>query len=158
MEKHEHDCIFCKIVNGEISYHKIWEDDKHLAFLSIFPNTEGATVVIPKKHYASYAFNLPDDILKDLIIATKEVAILIDKNLDDVGRTALVFEGFGVDHVHSKLFPMHGTSDMGGWRPLESGLKVNTFFKKYPGFISSHDSERMSDEELDKVAKKIRGE
>jgi hypothetical protein len=39
-------CIFCNIVNGEAPCHKIWEDAKHLAFLSIFPNTQGFSVVI----------------------------------------------------------------------------------------------------------------
>jgi len=149
------DCIFCKIASGEIPCHKIWEDKDYLAFLSIFPNTEGFTVVIPKKHYPSYAFDLPDDILKDLIIASKKVARLLDSKLDDVGRTALMFEGFGVDHVHSKLFPMHGTANMKEWRPIES--KINKFFKKYEGYISSHDYERVDDKTLDKLAKRIRG-
>ncbi|MEA3414115.1 MAG: HIT family protein [Nanoarchaeota archaeon] len=152
------DCVFCKIVEGKIPCHKVWENENYLAFLSIFPNTLGTTVVIPKKHYSSYAFNLPDKILKDLIIATKKVAKLIDSNLNDVGRTALVFEGFGVDHVHSKLFPMHGTGNMGKWKSLESENKMNAFFEKYPGFISSHDSYKMSDKELVKIASKIRGE
>ncbi|MEK7611310.1 MAG: HIT domain-containing protein, partial [Patescibacteria group bacterium] len=106
------DCIFCKIVKGELPAHRIYEDGKHLAFLSIFPNTEGFSVVITKEHYSSYAFDLPDEILKDLIIAAKKVAKLLDSKLSDVGRTGLIFEGFGVDHVHAKLFPMHGTKDM----------------------------------------------
>jgi histidine triad (HIT) family protein len=50
------DCIFCKIVKGKAPAHKIWEDKKHLAFLSIFPNTEGFTVVITKKHYPFICF------------------------------------------------------------------------------------------------------
>ena len=57
----EQDCIFCKIVKGESHCHKIWEDEEHLAFLSIYPNTLGASVVIPKKHFSSYAFHMPDD-------------------------------------------------------------------------------------------------
>lgn len=52
-------CIFCQIVEGKAPCHKVWEDEHHLAFLSIFPNTDGFTVVIPKKHYPSYAFDLP---------------------------------------------------------------------------------------------------
>lgn len=43
-------CIFCEIVAGNIPSHKIYEDDKYLAFLDIFPTTEGHTLVIPKKH------------------------------------------------------------------------------------------------------------
>ena len=70
----ENNCIFCKIVKGEIPCHKIWEDEKHLAFLSIFPNTDGFSVVIPKKHFSSYAFDLPDEVLSELVIASKKVA------------------------------------------------------------------------------------
>lgn len=147
------DCLFCKIVSGEAPSHKVWESDTHLAFLTIFPNTEGATVVIPKEHYGSYAFDLPDDVLFALVLATKEVAKLLDNKLDDVGRTGMIFEGFGVDHVHAKLFPMHGTDDMSEWRPIES--KQKTYFEKYPGYLSSHDADRADDETLSRVAKKI---
>ena len=148
------DCIFCKIVEGNAPSHKIWENENYLAFLSIFPNTEGTTVVIPQKHYASYPFDLPDNVLSSLMLATKKVAKLLDLKLDDVGRTAMVFEGFGVDHVHAKLFPMHGTK-MKEWRPIES--KINKYFEKYEGYISSHDYKRADDEKLSELANKIKG-
>ncbi len=45
------DCIFCKIVAGEIPAHKVYEDENYLAFLSINPESAGHTLVIPKKHY-----------------------------------------------------------------------------------------------------------
>ena len=147
------DCIFCKIVKGELPCHKIWEDENHLAFLSIFPNTEGFTVVIPKKHYPSYAFDVPEDILKDLVIAAKKVAKLLDFKLEDVGYTGLIFEGFQIDHLHAKLFPMHGTKSK-KWKPIKSN--VNKYFKKYEGYISSHNFKRADDKELEKLAKKIR--
>ncbi len=150
------DCIFCKIVKGEISCHKIWEDEKHLAFLSIFPNTEGFSVVIPKKHFSSYAFNLPDNILCDLVIASKKVAKLIDSKLEDVGRTGMIFEGFGIVHVHTKLFPMHGTADMKKWKEIKSD--TNQYFEKYKGYIASNDSKRANDEKLNELAQKIRNE
>ena len=98
------ECIFCKIVKGEEVAHKIWEDEKHLAFLSIFPNTEGFSVVITKEHYPSYVFDLPKDVLIELVKAAKKVAKLLDKKFDDVGRTGMILEGFGVDHAHAKLF------------------------------------------------------
>ncbi len=148
-------CIFCKIAKGEAPCHKIWEDDKHLAFLSIFPNTEGFSVVIPKKHYPSYAFSTDDSVLQELMLAVKKVALLLDKNLDDVGRTGMVFEGFGVDHLHAKLFPMHGTK-VDEWKPIKSN--VNKYFEKYEGYISSHDFKRADDIKLAALAKKIRGE
>ncbi|MCX6763226.1 MAG: HIT family protein [Candidatus Moranbacteria bacterium] len=147
------DCIFCQIVRGEIPCHKIWEDRKHLAFLSIFPNTEGFSVVIPKKHYGSYAFDLPDNVLKELVAAAKKVGKLLDKKLTDVGRTGMIFEGFGVDHVHAKLFPMHGTK-LENWKPFHSD--INKYFKKYEGYICSNDYERADDKKLAKLAKNIR--
>ncbi len=150
------ECIFCKIVKGEAPSHKVWEDEKHIAFLSIFPNTKGTTVVIPKAHYTSYAFDLPDEILSELMLATKKVAKILDEKLDDVGRTAMVFEGYGVDHIHAKLFPMHGTKDMKEWRPIES--KVEKYFDTYEGYISSHDYERADDTELATLEKHLRGE
>ena len=147
------ECIFCKIVKGEAPSHKIWEDAKHLAFLSIFPNTEGFSVVISKDHYSSYPFELSDEVLKDLLIATKQVARLLDSKLADVGRTGMIFEGFGVDHIHAKLFPMHGTR-MKEWKPLKSN--VDKYFEKYEGYISSHDYKRADDSALAQLAEKIR--
>jgi len=150
------DCIFCKIVKGGIPAHKIWEDTNHIAILSIYPNTPGFTVVLTKKHHPSYAFENDDKVLTRLILATKKVAELLDLSFEDVGRTGMFFEGFGVDHLHSKLFPMHGTADIRDWEQIESGSNRKEFYKKYPGFLSSHDSLRVSDEELEKMAKRIR--
>lgn len=146
------DCIFCKIVAGESPSYKVWEDENHIAFLSIFPNTEGVTVVIPKQHYPSYAFDLPEEVFIDLVLAAKKVAKLLDSKLEDVGRTAMVFEGFGVDHIHAKLFPMHGTK-MESWKPIKSD--INKYFEKYEGYISSHDADRADDEKLAELAKKL---
>ena len=147
------DCVFCKIIKGEIPAHKIWEDKNHLAFLGIFPNTEGMTAVVTKKHHPSYAFDADNSVLCDLVITAKTVGKLLDSKLNDVGRTGLVLEGFGVDHLHAKLFPMHGTK-MEGWRPIHSN--INTYFDKYPGYISSHDSNRAGDKDLKDLADKIR--
>lgn len=74
----------------------------------------------PEKHYPSYAFDLPPQALADLMLATQKVAKKLDKAFPDVSRTGMFFEGFGVDHVHSKLSPMHGTGDLTHWKPIES--------------------------------------
>ena len=152
-KKPQEECIFCKIVKGDLPCHKIWEDQNHLAFLSIFPNTEGFSVVITKKHYPSDAFGVSEDVLINLIIASKKVAKLLNKKLKDVGRTGLILEGFGVDHLHTKLFPMHGTK-MKKWKPIKSN--VDKYFEKYEGYISSHDYKRADDKKLAELAKKIR--
>lgn len=148
-------CVFCKIVKDESPSHKVWEDEKYLAFLSIFPNTPGVTVIIPKEHTPSYIFDNSDEVISELMIASKKVAKLIDGALEDVGRCGVVFEGFGVDHLHAKLFPLHGTAYMQEWKPIES--RIDTFFEKYPGYISSHDADRVPDDKLSEIAKKIRG-
>lgn len=148
------DCIFCKYAQGIEECHKIWEDEDHLAFLSIFPNTEGFSIVIPKQHYSSYVFDLEDEVLKKLIIAAKHVGKLLDKKLENVGRTGLIFEGFGIDHAHAKLFPMHQTASMPKWEPLIA--HVDKYFEKYEGYISSHDYVREDDKVLEKLARKIR--
>lgn len=132
----------------------MWENENFLAFLSIYPNTEGTTVVIPKAHHPSYVFDLPDEVLAKLMIATKTVAKLLDPKLADVGRTAMVFEGYGVDHVHAKLFPMHGTADLKEWKKIESN--VDKYFDQYEGYVSSHDYERADDAQLSELAKQIR--
>lgn len=147
-------CIFCQIVKGVAPCHKIWEDENHLSFLSIFPNTQGFSVVITKKHYPSYAFNLPKKVLINLILAAQETAKLLDAKLEDVGRTGMILEGFGVDHVHAKLFPMHGTK-MTKWKPIKS--KIDKYFDQYEGYISSHNYKRANDSQLVQIAKKIRG-
>jgi diadenosine tetraphosphate (Ap4A) HIT family hydrolase len=147
------DCIFCRIVKGELPAHKIWEDERHLAFLSIFPNTEGFSVVTTKRHYPSYAFNLPMDVLAGLTAAAATVGKLLDRAFDDVGRTGMIFEGFGVDHVHAKLFPMHGTK-LADWKPLHSD--VDKYFERYEGYLSSHDYKRADDAKLAALAEKIR--
>lgn len=146
-------CIFCDIVSGQGKAHIIWEDEKHLAFLSIFPNTQGFSVVIPKAHYSSYAFDLPTEVFIYLSLAARNVGKLLDKKLPGVGRTGMIFEGFGVDHVHAKLFPMHGTKDM-IWRQRKSN--IDTYFTEYQGYISSHDSKRADDEQLAQLARQIR--
>jgi histidine triad (HIT) family protein len=147
------DCIFCKIVAGEVPSHRVWEDEKHVAFLSIFPNTEGVTVVIPKAHYDSYVFDLEDEVMVALMRAARTVANQIDRALPDVGRTGLIFEGFGVNHVHAKLFPMHGT-ESDSWREHKSS--IDTYFDTYPGYLSSHDGKREDDATLAATAEKLR--
>ena len=110
--------------------------------------------MITKKHYPSYAFSLPDHILKELIIASKQVGKLLDSKLLDVGRTGMILEGFGVNHLHSKLFPMHGTKNIKKWKPMKSN--INKYFEQYEGYISSHDYRRADDTNLAKIAEIIR--
>lgn len=147
-------CIFCDIVAGKVPCHKIWEDSDHLAFLSIFPNTPGFSVVIPKRHISSYLFSQEDEVVSDLVIAAKKVGTLLDSALEGVARTGMIFEGYGVDHLHAKLFPMHGTGSSSEFKPIASS--VEKYFERYEGYISSHDYKRADDSVLEELAEKIR--
>lgn len=148
------DCIFCKMINGQAPMHLIWEDDAHVAFLSIYPNTPGFSVVVPRQHCGSYAFAQSDEVLSALIIAAKKVALLIDKAFADVGRTGLMLEGYGIDHLHAKLFPMHGTGNSSAFKPISSS--VDKFFEHYEGYISSHDFKGETTQDLTTIARRIR--
>jgi len=147
------DCIFCKIADGAAPAHIVWEDTAHMAFLTPFPNTEGFTVVITKEHHPSYIADVSRDVREGLINAACAVAKQIDRSFEDVGRTGIMFEGFGVNHIHAKLFPMHGThSDV--WKKRAS--KEHKYFETYEGYISSHDAPAADEEALKATAKKIR--
>lgn len=147
------DCIFCQIAQGNSPAHKIWEDDKHLSFLSIFPNTEGFTVTIPKQHYDSNALHAEDSVLTALTLAAKQTAKLLENSLEDVNRVGLIFEGFGVDHLHAKLFPMHGTKT-GTWQQHKT--KIDKYFTYYEGYIATNDYLPADSAQLSALAKKIK--
>lgn len=141
-------CIFCKIARGEIPCAKIWEDSEHLAFLDINPNVIGMTLVIPKKHFESYAFNMPDKDHHSLIDAAKKTAKMLEKGLG-TQRVAMVMEGMGVNHAHIKLYPLF---------VLENKTKEPThrvFFEAYEGYISTELGPQRSSAELSLIAQEI---
>jgi diadenosine tetraphosphate (Ap4A) HIT family hydrolase len=142
--------LFDKIVSGEIPSYKVWEDEKHLAFLTPFPNTPGFTVVIPKTNPGDYVFAVDDNVMNDLIGASKAVAKILEKALG-VERVALVFEGTGVAYLHAKLIPLHGK--LGGQTNVWSHHQE--FYPEYVGYFTTAEGPRMSDEELKDIQKKI---
>lgn len=148
------ECLFCRIAAGEIPVRVIEQNDVHMAFLTKYPNTPGCTVVIPKVHFPSYFADCDPAIIGGLISFASRVSKILDNAFDDVGRTALVFEGYGVDHLHAKLFPMHGTpkSDQ-PWKEIKSD--INTWTNRYRGYVSSHDCDICSDADLDAVHQRI---
>lgn len=145
------DCIFCQIVAGKIPAHKVYEDEEFLAFLDINPNTAGMTVLTTKKHYPSYAFDLPKNVYDRLLQTAKKVAQLLDEKLG-VQRTALVMEGMGIDHVHLKLYPLHGLEA----KFQEMWAKDRVFFNKYSGYLTTQLGPRANDADLKTLAAKIR--
>ena len=107
------DCLFCKIIDGEIPCHKVYEDEKIIAFLDIQPLTRGHTLVIPKEH-ASSIDKLSQDsaaalgkalpsVSKALMNATGAIAYnLIQNN----GKEA----GMSIPHVHVHIIPRYQDS------------------------------------------------
>ncbi|MBI5803111.1 HIT family protein [Candidatus Pacearchaeota archaeon] len=143
-------CIFCKIIRGKIPSVKIWEDKNFMAILDINPNVKGMTLVIPKKHFDSYVFEMNERAYLEIMKATKKIAQLLDKKLK-VKRTALVMEGLGVNHAHIKLYPIYGLEN----KFEEIWAKDKVFFKKYPGYITTQLGPQKSTEELKKTADEI---
>lgn len=150
-------CIFCEIVSGNIKTPGIfWDDEEFMAFLSIDPNTEGFSCVIPKKHFRGDVFKMPDIALQKFIIAAKKSAAILENYFDDVGRVGLIAEGMGIDHAHIKLVPMHGTENLkqGIWKQILSGKEF--WFDKYEGWISSGSGPMVNPEELKKLADELK--
>ncbi|HIH32590.1 TPA: HIT family protein [Candidatus Woesearchaeota archaeon] len=144
------DCIFCKIVRGEIPSFKFWEDKEHIAILDIFPNTKGMALVLTKKHYDSYAFDMPDDAYSKIMLASKKVGKILDNKLK-TKRTALVMEGMGINHIHVKLYPLYGLDE----KFKETWSKEKRFFDKYEGYISTILGPEADKNELKKLADKL---
>lgn len=97
------DCIFCKIASGEIPAEKIYEDERHVAFLDIKPVAPGHTLLIPKKHYRWF-YDLPDDEYTELFLKAKElVPMLKERYRGEYVKLGAV--GTDVPHVHLHLIP-----------------------------------------------------
>ena len=141
--------VFSSIIDDRDGY-IVWEDTKHIAFLTPFPNTPGLTVVIPKQNIGDYIFSLDSKEYIQLLVATKKVAALLQIALE-APRVALVFEGTGVPHVHAKLYPLHGdkASKTNVW---SDHIEYSDVYRKY---LTTVEGPRMSDERLKEIQQKI---
>ncbi len=102
------DCIFCKIIKGEIPSYTIYEDDIVKVFLDIDPKTNGDTLIIPKKHFTNI-----DDIdletLSHINKVTKDMYTLLKSKLHCDGMTVIQNNDYGqeVKHYHVHLTPRY---------------------------------------------------
>ena len=108
------DCIFCKIVRGDIPCHKVYEDDDVLAFLDISQTTKGHTHVISKEHFRNLLY-VPKDILAKVMgaaqkIAQAQVASLGAKGVNIINNTNEV-AGQTVMHFHVHVIPRYSNED-----------------------------------------------
>ena len=101
-------CVFCKIISGEIPGYKVYEDDSTLAFLDIAPVSHGHTLVVTKKHYANME-EVPAEELSDLIKAVKKVGRALKDGLEIQGYNIQVNNGPAagqiVPHLHFHVTP-----------------------------------------------------
>ncbi len=102
------ECIFCKILAGEIPSFKIHEDDKTLAFMDINPLHPGHSLVIPKGHFENI-YTAPDEVLADMIAATRRLATAVNSALSPDGVNVIQANGPGaaqsVFHIHFHVVP-----------------------------------------------------
>jgi len=107
--------IFSKIIAGEIPSYRIHEDERYYAFLDINPLAKGHTLVIPKVE-TDYLFDLEDDLLGDMMVFAKKVALAIDRTMD-CKRVGLAVLGLEVPHAHIHLIPINDLYDIEFSRP-----------------------------------------
>jgi len=98
------DCVFCKLVSGEIPSVKIYEDKRFIAVMDAFPATENQFIVIPKEHVTSRFTDVPDHVLADAVLTAKKVATHVDFKLGT--RACMTIEGFQVPHLHVVIYPL----------------------------------------------------
>ncbi len=115
------DCIFCKIVAGDIPSHKVYEDDATLAFLDIHPATRGHTLVIPKEHAADL-FALSYEAACAAMRSTQVVARILQNVVKPDGINVRQNNGSAagqdVFHYHVHVIPRwQGDQAVGGWKP-----------------------------------------
>lgn len=102
--------IFSKIINGEIPCYKVLENNNFLAFLDINPLVKGHVLVIPKIE-TDYFFDLEDDLLSEMMVFSKKVAIKI-REIFPCKKIGVSVVGLEVPHAHIHLIPINSINDM----------------------------------------------
>ncbi|MCH6265268.1 MULTISPECIES: HIT family protein [Neobacillus] len=108
------DCIFCKIVNGEIPSAKVFENEHVLAFMDISQVTKGHTLVIPKIHKEN-VFELTPEIARNLFEVVPAIANALKQEFEPAGLNTInnngELAGQTVFHYHMHLIPRYGKGD-----------------------------------------------
>lgn len=103
-------CIFCKIINKEVSTNLIWENESFITFLDINPINPGHVLIVPKTHIG-YVFDLAEPLYSDFFRAAKLLSAPL-KKATDAKRIGVAIEGFGVDHLHLHLVPVNSCNEL----------------------------------------------
>jgi len=111
------DCVFCKIGTGDIPAHKIYEDDKFIAFLDIEPSAPGHTMIVSKQHIEDI-IELPGDLAEPMMDAIKNVVSMLEEALGSdnftIGANSGRIVGRHVNHLHVHVIPRF-PDDGGGY-------------------------------------------
>ncbi len=104
------ECLFCKIINGEMPSYKLYEDDLVMVIMDAYPNVDGHTLIIPKKHYDTL-MDIPDDLVTHINKIAKK---FIKQNMEKLNAKELsVVVNYGnsqkIKHYHMHLLPNYGT-------------------------------------------------
>ena len=106
------DSIFTKIIKGEIPCHKIYEDAQTIAFLDIYPVTEGHTLVVPKEQ-VQFVWDMPDALYAAVMAASKLIALRL-RDVLAVPYVGTQIIGKDVPHAHVHLIPFSASEEF--WR------------------------------------------
>lgn len=106
------DCVFCKIVRGELPSCKIYDDGNIIAFMDIGPIIKGHTLVIPRRHYPTL-LDTPRELLEQLILVVQKIAGAQKHALRSDGFNVMQSNGRPagqvVDHIHFHIIPRFNT-------------------------------------------------
>jgi histidine triad (HIT) family protein len=121
----ESNCIFCKIIEGNIPARKIYEDEDFIVILDAFPGTKGHALIITKSHYAS-VFELPDFLAEKVMVLGKKMAQHLTNKLSCDGINLIQnngeVAGQTVFHYHLHLIPRYQNDNNEGvlrWNQIE---------------------------------------
>ena len=125
------DCIFCKIIKGEIPSYKVFEDGEVLAFLDVTPASKGHTLIIPKEHYENI-FDIPGALLEKISTVAKDLAVKYEDRLGADGfnliQSSKEHAQQEVMHFHMHLLPRYEGDKLDLWitkkqNPIEDDLE-----------------------------------
>lgn len=102
------DCIFCKIINGEIPSYKIYEDEVVICFLDVNPDTLGHSLIVPKKHIVDL-MDMDDETLTHIMDVARTIKKILEEKLNIDGLTLIQNNGDvqEVKHYHLHLKPFY---------------------------------------------------
>jgi len=116
--EYDPDNIFAKILRGEIPSVKVWEDDHVLAFMDVFPQSEGHVLIIAKQSQARNLLEVKPDILARLTAALQRTAVAVERALKPDGIAVMQFNGDAggqtVFHLHFHIIPRWADRPMKG--------------------------------------------